>query len=201
MALEINSIIEESFKETEYEKTSKNEVLTEDMKLGGSLRAIAEGKGFEVSDKMSGRKLNIDLEVVQETQDIQNMDQIYSEDTISKLASAFAVERLIDETIVENIMTSIENIEEAQGVLKNVVRYGQIKPKLFCPPGFKADQGKCVKMTAQEVMARRKAAKLAIRTRARTYSSNKMQIQKSRAKSMKVREKKASVVAKTKMAG
>jgi len=61
------------------------------------------------------------------------------------------------ETIGEEEEVHENHLEEA-GTFKKVVRDGKVVKKLICPPGMKALDGKCVKMGAKEIMARKKAA-------------------------------------------
>ena len=49
--------------------------------------------------------------------------------------------------------------------IKKVVRGGKVVKKVDCPPGKKAKDGKCVVMTGQEKMAKKKAAKKAAKTK------------------------------------
>jgi len=196
--LDLNSIIQESFTEDDRETTAKQEYLSEDVKLGIDLQSIADGKFYTEakSESKSKQKLSINLEEVSE---VHEMKQNYNQELIERVASAFAIDRLVEEAIIENEIEMLNSIEEAQGVIKNVVRQGQIKEKLFCPPGFKSAGGKCVKMTPQEITTRRKAAKIAIRTRKSSYAKNRVAMAKSRAKSMKIREKKSALMSKTRM--
>lgn len=63
--------------------------------------------------------------------------------------------------ILDKIDELIEDIDEVltEAKFKKVIRKGKIKRKLFCPSGFKAQDGKCVKMKPEEVRKRKKATK------------------------------------------
>ena len=59
-----------------------------------------------------------------------------------------------------DIVEKIDDIlDEAR--FKKVIRKGKVKRKLFCPKGFKAVKGKCVKMSPEEVRKRKKATRRA----------------------------------------
>ncbi|MHA1766135.1 MAG: hypothetical protein ACTSVK_07720, partial [Promethearchaeota archaeon] len=74
-------------------------------------------------------------------------------------------------------------IELGERVKTRVVRGGKVVKKLKCPPGYKSEKGKCVKMQAKETMRRKKAAKKA----ARTGKSKRAQASRKRARSVKKR--------------
>jgi len=52
-----------------------------------------------------------------------------------------------------------EKLEE-QRKIKWVIRKGKKVRKVFCPPGFKAVDRRCVRMSAQERLKRKRAARL-----------------------------------------
>jgi hypothetical protein len=85
------------------------------------------------------------------------------------------------------LLEQYTEILEARGLIKNVIRGGVMKQKLMCPEGFMAKKGQCVKMTSSEIMKRQKAAKLAIRTRARNAGKNRISSAKSKLMSDKAR--------------
>lgn len=74
--------------------------------------------------------------------------------------------------------------EEMSEATKIVVRNGKKVKKLICPPGFKSVNGKCKKMSAQELRTRAKAAILAARKR----KGKMAQILKKRRKSLQIRK-------------
>lgn len=53
--------------------------------------------------------------------------------------------------------------KQDERVVKKVVRKGVIKKKVFCRPGFKAKDGKCVPMSAREKNIRKRASVKAVR--------------------------------------
>lgn len=68
---------------------------------------------------------------------------------------------------------------------KKVVRGGKLIKKLFCPDGFKAKNGKCIKMSAAE---RRKRAISTKRAQKKLHAGGKAaRLLKKRAKSMRKR--------------
>lgn len=63
-----------------------------------------------------------------------------------------------------DIVLKLEEIlDEAR--FKKVIRKGKVKRKLFCPKGFKAVGGKCVKMSPEETRKRKRATKRAAKKR------------------------------------
>lgn len=69
---------------------------------------------------------------------------------------------------------------------ERVVRAGKVVRKLMCAPGFKAVDGRCVKMSPQELLKRRKAAKKTQR-KLRAQAGKREKMLKKRAKSLKKR--------------
>ena len=67
---------------------------------------------------------------------------------------------------------------------KRVVRGGKVQTKSVCPSGFKAVDGKCVRMSPDELRARSKASKKT----ARKLKSKRGQIARKKAKSDKRRQ-------------
>lgn len=69
---------------------------------------------------------------------------------------------------------------------KRLIRKGKVQRKLICPDGFKAQDGRCVKMSPQETIKRKKSAK----KRAKKLKVDKGKIAKllrKRAKSLRKR--------------
>ncbi len=62
-----------------------------------------------------------------------------------------------------DFVDSVDNLHERK--VKKVVRAGHVTRKLFCKPGFKAENGKCVPMTGAEKVGRKIAAKKGARVR------------------------------------
>ena len=58
-----------------------------------------------------------------------------------------------------------EEVSEALGKRKRVVRGGKKQRKLQCPKGYKAQGGRCVRQTAKEKRTRQKAQKKGARKR------------------------------------
>lgn len=67
---------------------------------------------------------------------------------------------------------------------KKVIRGGKVRRKLFCPKGFKAVGGKCVKMSPSEMRKRKKATKRAAKKKKGAVLSRML---KKRKKSLKRR--------------
>lgn len=69
---------------------------------------------------------------------------------------------------------------------KKVVRGGKVKRKLICPPGYKAVDGRCEKMSPQELLKRKKAAK-ATQRKLKAQSGKFQKALKKRSKSLRRR--------------
>jgi len=87
-------------------------------------------------------------------------------------------------------MTTETQIEEIAGTKKFVVRGGKVVSKVDCPDGYKWDRSakKCVRITATEKIAMKKASKKAVRTRRQHAGKNRISAAKSRRKSLRVRK-------------
>jgi hypothetical protein len=149
------------------------------------------GFGFNKTRKKTKGTLGISLADI----DNQRMFNI-TEDCINTLATAFTINRVVSQLAIDVMQESV--MVEVAGIQKNVIRGGQIVTKIDCPEGYKSSNGKCVKMNPLEVRKRVKAAKLASKTRMRKGAGAAKMAMKMRAKSMKVRDRKESVVNKTK---
>lgn len=89
-------------------------------------------------------------------------------------------------------------LDKIDGVLdearfKKVIRKGKIKRKLFCPPGFRAKDGKCIKMKPEEMRKRKKATKRAAKKKKGAVLSRML---RKRKKSMKRRKAQIPLVTK-----
>ncbi len=91
-----------------------------------------------------------------------------------------------------DILDKIDHVlDEAR--FKKVIRKGKIKRKLFCPPGFRAQDGKCIKMKPEEMRKRKKATKRAAKKKKGAVLSRML---RKRKKSMKRRKAQIPLVAK-----
>jgi hypothetical protein len=75
------------------------------------------------------------------------------------------------------------DIDEA---FKRVIRGGKLKRKLICPTGFKAKDGRCVKMGQAEIRKRSKSAKKA-QKKLQQDSGKVAKMQRKKAKSLRKR--------------
>lgn len=89
--------------------------------------------------------------------------------------------------VSEKAREIINRVREQQNIVeasyKTVVRDGKKQRKLVCPSGYKAKNGKCVKMTADELRKRSRSQKKASRKR----KSKQTQTNKKRQRSLKKR--------------
>jgi len=83
----------------------------------------------------------------------------------------------------------VDQIEEVAGTKRFVVRGGRVVQKVDCPDGYKFDRSKqkCVKITAAEKIAMKKASRKAVRTRKMHAGANRVKAAKSRRKSLRIR--------------
>ena len=81
------------------------------------------------------------------------------------------------------ILTS-DHINEIEW--KKVIRKGKVIRKLMCPDGYKAVDGRCMKMSPQETIKRKKAAKKNARKMKADKGAQNRSLKK-RAKSMRKR--------------
>jgi hypothetical protein len=87
---------------------------------------------------------------------------------------------------LSNILSMSQADDGSDGIdekMKTVIRGGKRMKKLDCPPGKKALNGKCVRISSKEKMVRSKAAKKS----ARGKKGKQAAISRKRAKSMKKR--------------
>ena len=86
-----------------------------------------------------------------------------------------------------NITERIDRLLIGEGKeWKKVVRKGKVIRKLICPPGYKAVDGKCVKMSPMELLHRKKSAMKAQRKLAANPGAQ-ARMQKKKAKSLRKR--------------
>jgi len=83
-------------------------------------------------------------------------------------------------------------------VQRNVVRGGKLKTIVQCPPGYKSENGRCVKMSSIEIIRLAKRARRAALTRHRHAGSLEKHMMKSMKLSDRVRGKNAYRLSKTK---
>jgi len=82
---------------------------------------------------------------------------------------------------VIDLAAQLENLTEQK--FKRVVRGGKTVRKLTCKPGYKASQGRCVRITPQEQRKRRLGQRMGARKRKATRAQSVMK----RARSMRRR--------------
>jgi len=77
----------------------------------------------------------------------------------------------------------LDMLDEKRG-FKRVVRKGKIIRKLICPPGSKAKDGKCIKMSPTERIKRSRSAK---RAQKKMSAGKRAKMEKKKAKSLRRR--------------
>lgn len=118
------------------------------------------------------------------------LEDEYLERIVAAIGAGVATESVINARILEN---ANKLVQEARVMVKTVVRKGQLVKKNICPEGFKvAKNGICERMSSRDVIAYKKRAMKAAKTRMRrkpTSASLKM-----RNRSLLVRGKNAAKV-------
>lgn len=77
-------------------------------------------------------------------------------------------------------------LQQLERRIERVVRGGKVKRKLKCKPGYKAQGGKCVRMSPQEQRKRKRSSKVGARKRKATKS------QSTRKRALSMRKRKGS---------
>lgn len=145
----------------------------------------------EKKEEVKPNALALNLESVaeiEEKKEIISEFQLESEDLdriIAAIGAGLATESVINARYLdENLLV------EGRGLVKTVVRQGKLVKKNICPEGFKVTKsGMCERMTSKDMIAFKKRAMKAAKTRARkkpTAASIRM-----RNRSMLVRGKNA----------
>lgn len=145
----------------------------------------------EKKEEVKPNSLALNLESVaeiEEKKEIISEFQLESEDLdriIAAIGAGLATESVINARYLdENLLV------EGRGLVKTVVRQGKLVKKNICPEGFKVTKsGMCERMTSKDMIAFKKRAMKAAKTRARkkpTAASIRM-----RNRSMLVRGKNA----------
>jgi len=156
---------------------------------------LEESKG-EGEIKQSGNlKLALNLEevsVIKETEAILSEFDL-GEEYITNIVAAIGAGIATESVINSRILQSSQAIEEGRALVKTVVRQGKLVKKNICPEGFRvAKSGMCERMSSRDIIAYKKRAMRAAKTRMRrkpTAASAKM-----RSRSLLVRSKNAGRV-------
>lgn len=145
-----------------------------------------------IATKPNSLALNLEsVAEIEEKKEIFNEFRLESEDldrVIAAIGAGLATESVINARYLdENLLV------EGRGLVKTVVRQGKLVKKNICPEGFKVTKsGMCERMTSKDMIAFKKRAMKAAKTRARkkpTAASIRM-----RNRSMLVRGKNAGRV-------
>lgn len=145
-----------------------------------------------IATKPNSLALNLEsVAEIEEKKEIISEFQLESEDLdriVAAIGAGLATESVINARYLdENLLV------EGRGLVKTVVRQGKLVKKNICPEGFKVTKsGMCERMTSKDMIAFKKRAMKAAKTRARkkpTAASIRM-----RNRSMLVRGKNAGRV-------
>ena len=91
------------------------------------------------------------------------LEQGYIDRIVAAIGAGLATESVINARILDENL-----VQEAKGILKTVVRKGKLTKKMICPEGFRAsNSGMCERMTSRDIIAFKKRAMKAARSRAR----------------------------------
>jgi hypothetical protein len=136
---------------------------------------------------MNSKLLGLDSNI------IKNMDVDYNEKIFENMLEFIAdldPEALSDDQlekilgIIEDLEISDEEDEVSEVRRKRVIRGGKKRRKVICRPGYRAVDGRCVRMKSAEKLKRKKGAIRAARKR----KTKKTQIKRSRKISMRRRK-------------
>jgi hypothetical protein len=155
-----------------------------------------EEKEEESEIKQPGNlKLALNLEevsAIKETEELLSefdLGEEYAANIVAAIGAGIATESVINSRILQ----SSQAIEEGRALVKTVVRQGKLVKKNICPEGFRvAKSGMCERMSSRDIIAYKKRAMKAAKTRMRrkpTAASAKM-----RSRSLLVRSKNAGRV-------
>ncbi|MBK7107481.1 MAG: hypothetical protein IPH62_19615 [Ignavibacteriae bacterium] len=187
-SIDLTSIDKEINKVEESVSVSEEVIAKEETEIKTEIKTEAETK-----ETISG-KFNINLEHIVEMENIKS-DPIYI-----NLATALVTGRAVNKLISEREEARNEEyLSEVRGLKKNVVRHGQIKSVIECPPGYKSNKGRCIRMSSVEIISLAKRARKAAITRHRHENVNAKKSMKSMKLSDKIRAKNASRMKITKM--
>ena len=142
---------------------------------------------YENNEKLTGtrssRKFNLALNL-EEVSEIQEEKEIISEFTLNEeyvdrivaaIGAGLATESVVNARILEN---ANDLVQEARAMTKTVVRGGKLVQKNICPEGFRVgNNNMCERMSSRDIIAYRKRAMKAAKTRMRrkpTAASAKM---------------------------
>lgn len=133
--------------------------------------------------KSSSRKFNLALNL-EEVSEIEEQKEVVSEFTLEEeyidrivaaIGAGLATESVVNARILESANALVQ---EARAMTTTVVRGGKLVQKNICPEGFKVSKsGMCERMSSRDIIAYRKRAMKAAKTRMRrkpTAASAKM---------------------------
>ena len=133
--------------------------------------------------KPFSRKFNLALNL-EEVSEIEEQKEVVSEFTLEEeyidrivaaIGAGLATESVVNARILESANALVQ---EARAMTKTVVRGGKLVQKNICPEGFKVSKsGMCERMSSRDIIAYRKRAMKAAKTRMRrrpTAASAKM---------------------------
>lgn len=146
------------------EETTKNVVNTEDSNVATKKFNLALNLE-EVS------KIEEEKEIISEF----TLEEEYTDRIVAAIGAGLATESVINARILEQ---ATNLVQEARAMTKTVVRQGKLIQKNICPEGFKVGaNGMCERMSSKDIIAYRKRAMKAAKTRMRrkpTTASLKM---------------------------
>lgn len=120
----------------------------------------------------SSKKFNLALNLeavaqIEEEKEIISefeLEQSYIDRIVAAIGAGLATESVINARILDENLVQ----EGTKGILKTVVRKGKLTKKMICPEGFRAsNSGMCERMTSRDIIAFKKRAMKAARSRAR----------------------------------
>lgn len=117
-------------------------------------------KGFNLALNLEAvAQIEEEKEIISEFE----LEQSYIDRIVAAIGAGLATESVINARILDENL-----VQEAKGILKTVVRKGKLTKKMICPEGFRAsNSGMCERMTSRDIIAFKKRAMKAARSRAR----------------------------------
>ena len=162
--------------------------------LSLNLEALKENSSDSGVSNQSSLALSLEdiAEIEQADAILEDFD--IDEEDVDRLVAAIGAGIATESVINARMLSAYEDeITEARAITKTVVRRGKLVSKKVCPEGFKVQRdGTCNRMSSREVIAFKRRAKKAAKTRSRRKTSRATL--RSRQRSMLVRGKNESRV-------
>lgn len=158
--------------------------------LNLSLESVDNNDNDNNNVNIDSSSLALNLEDIAELEESQEILEDFNidDDEISRLVAAIGAGIATESVINARILSAYDTIEEARALKKMVVRNGKLVSKKICPEGFKVQKnGTCIRMSSRDVIAYKRRAKKASKTRSRRKPTTSSA--RSRKRSLMVRQR------------